>query len=67
MHNKNNLIEQYRDNTLDLPDAESLRDMLLQDLLVNDADAAGTVAAGVLLIGVNALIERLARMGGRAH
>ena len=52
---KSRLIAMYRDRTLGLSDAERLRDVLLDELIFDDA----TVPAGVLLIGVNALIERL--------
>ena len=52
---KSRLIAMYRDRTLGLSDAERLRDVLLEELLCNTA----TVPAGVKLIGVNALIERL--------
>lgn len=55
---KNRLIDQYRDEALDLIGAKRLRDMLLQDLLIEDTDAVRTVADGVLLIGVNALVSQ---------
>lgn len=64
---KNSLIDRYGDNTLDAAGAKRLQAMLTEDLELAGDNAAGAIAVGVLLIGVGALIERLARVGGRAH
>jgi|LGVE01.1.fsa_nt_gb hypothetical protein len=64
---KNRLIDRYGANTLDATGAKRLQEMLTEDLELASDNAAGAIAVGVLLVGVGALIERLARMGGRAH
>ncbi len=56
---KNILLDKYQDGTINAVEAESLREMLNEDLELARDDAAGALAVGVLLVGIGTLIERL--------
>jgi len=56
---KNVLLDKYQDGTINVVEAESLREMLNEDLVLARDDAAGALAVGVLLVGIGTLIERL--------
>ncbi len=56
---KNLLLDKYQNETINVVEAESLREMLNEDLELTRDDAAGALAVGVLLVGIGALIERL--------
>ncbi len=56
---KNILLDKYQDGTINVVEAESLREMLNEDLELARDDAAGALAVGVLLVGIGTLIERL--------
>ena len=53
---KNILLDKYQDGTITMVEAESLREMLNEDLELARDDAAGALAVGVLLVGISTLI-----------